>query len=126
MTIPLVAPFRAERYADLAKLSDLIAPPYDVISDEDRAVLAEQDAHNIVHLILPGVGEADRYTHAKALLDSWRADGMLVPDGDPAVYVVQQSFATPTGERLTRTGVIAAVAAEPFANGRVKPHEETH
>lgn len=126
MTIPLVAPFRAERYADLAKLSDLIAPPYDVISDEDRAVLAEQDAHNIVHLILPEAGEADRYTHAKALLDSWRADGTLVVDGDPAVYVVQQSFAISTGERLTRTGVIAAVAAEPFANGRVKPHEKTH
>jgi uncharacterized protein (DUF1015 family) len=126
MTIPLVAPFRAERYADLAKLSDLIAPPYDVISDQDRAALAERDAHNIVHLILPEAGETDRYTHAKALLDCWRADGTLVPDGDPAVYVVQQSFATPTGELSTRTGVIAAVAAEPFANGRVKPHEKTH
>ena len=126
MTIPLVAPFSAERYADLETLSDLIAPPYDVISDEDRAALAEKNAHNIVHLILPEAGEADRYTHAKALLDAWRADGILVPDGDPAVYVVQQSFAIPGGGRRTRTGVIAAVAAEPFVSGRVKPHEKTH
>ena len=126
MRIPLVAPFSAERYANLGMLSELLAPPYDVISAADRATLGNKDAHNIVHLILPEAEGGDRYTHARALLDAWRAEGVLVPDGDPAVYVVQQSFTIPHGQRQTRTGVIAAVAAEPFADGRVKPHEKTH
>ena len=36
-TPPLVAPFRGERYAAKDRLSALIAPPYDVISPEERA-----------------------------------------------------------------------------------------
>ena len=128
MTMPLVAPFSAERYSNLEDLSKLIAPPYDVVSSSDRETLANRDEHNIVRLILPEAPEAegDRYAHARTVLDGWRADGTLVPDGDPAVYVVQQVFTTPDGEERTRTGVIAAVAAEPFAEGRVKPHERTH
>ena len=128
MTMPLVAPFSAERYSNLEDLSKLIAPPYDVVSSSDRETLANRDEHNIVRLILPEAPEAegDRYAHARTVLDGWRADGTLVPDGDPAVYVVQQVFTTPDGEERTRTGVIAAVAAEPFVEGRVKPHERTH
>src|SRR3989441_675095 len=49
---PLVAPFRGERYA-AKELSALIAPPYDVISSEDRTRYAARDPHNIVHLMLP-------------------------------------------------------------------------
>jgi uncharacterized protein (DUF1015 family) len=129
MTNPLVTPFRAERYADLGALSSLIAPPYDVISPVDRMALAAKDPHNIVHLILPEPPEGDerdRYTFARALLDAWRFDGTIVPDGDPAAYVIQQAFTTHDGKSHTRTGVIAAVTAEPFDEGRVKPHERTH
>src|SRR2546430_914399 len=77
---PLVAPFRGERYA-ASELSALIAPPYDVISSEDRTRYAARDSHNIVHLILPeapsgvgrgGVGGGDRYAHAATLLAAWR------------------------------------------------------
>ncbi len=50
---PLVAPFRGERYAARDRLSALVAPPYDVISKEERARYAAPDPHNIVHLILP-------------------------------------------------------------------------
>src|SRR3989449_7450514 len=37
----------------VARLSALIAPPYDVISQAERARLAALDAHNIVHVMLP-------------------------------------------------------------------------
>ncbi len=129
MILRLVAPFRAERFAALDALSDLISPPYDVISPDQRAALA-RNPHNIVHLILPEPAdtdeEADRYAHARATLDAWRTDSTLVPDGDPALYVIQQGFVTPDGVERVRTGVLAAVAAEPFEDGRVKPHERTH
>jgi uncharacterized protein (DUF1015 family) len=123
---PLVAPFRGERYS-AARLSALIAPPYDVITPEERARYARRDPHNIVHLILPeAAGGGDRYARAAGLLEEWRREGVLERDPDEAVYVLAQGFALPSGERRTRVGMFVAVAAEPFSVGRVRPHERTH
>jgi len=124
---PLVVPFRGERYAARDRLSALVAPPYDVISKDDRARYAARDPHNIVHLILPEAppGE-DRYASAAAALAAWRGEGVFSADSSDAVYVVAQEYALPSGERRTRTGMFAAVAAEPFATRRVRPHERTH
>ncbi len=124
---PLVAPFRGERYAAKDRLGALLAPPYDVLSREDRARYAAGDSHNIVHLILPEAPPGgDRYAHAAALLASWREAKVLQPDPSASVYVVAQDYALPSGERRTRVGMLAAVRAEPFASRRVRPHERTH
>jgi len=127
---PLVAPFRGERYA-AKEVSAFIAPPYDVISSEDRARYAARDPHNIVHLILPEApsgagGGGDRYAQAARLLGTWREAGVLRPDPAESVYVVAQDYAVPSGERRTRIGMLAAVRAEPFETRRVRPHEQTH
>ncbi|OLC07507.1 MAG: hypothetical protein AUH42_03475 [Gemmatimonadetes bacterium 13_1_40CM_70_11] len=125
----LVVPFRGERFAAAESPSRLIAPPYDVITPPERARLAASDSHNIVHLILPEApaGE-DRYARAAELLATWRRDGVLAADAAPAVYVLAQEYQTPgdSGEWRTRTGMFAAVAAEPYETGRVRPHERTH
>jgi uncharacterized protein (DUF1015 family) len=124
---PLVTPFPGERYADASALSRLIAPPYDVISPEERRRYAAVDPHNIVHLILPeAAGDVNRYQTAGQLLASWRAAGVFATDATPGVYVVAQVFATPAGERRTRVGMFVAVAAEPYETRRVLPHEKTH
>ena len=122
---PLVAPFVGEHFSALDRLSDLLAPPYDVIAEAERGTLASQHEHNIVHLILPQ-GDGDRYAQAAARLDRWRSDGVLVAGESPAVYVVQQEFTMPGGRTMVRSGLVGAVAAEPFETGRVKPHERTH
>lgn len=122
---PLVAPFLGERYADVDRLSELIAPPYDVISEGERAALAVRSPHNVVHLILPA-GDGDRYRAAATLLKQWRAAGVLARDREPGLLVVQQEFAEQSGARRRRTGLIGAVAVEPFEAGRVRPHERTH
>ncbi|HXL52982.1 MAG TPA: DUF1015 domain-containing protein [Gemmatimonadales bacterium] len=127
---PLVAPFRGERYA-AKDVSALIAPPYDVISSEDRARFAARDPHNIVHLILPEApsgrgGSGDRYAQAATLLKTWREAGVVRPDPADSVYLVAQDYAVPSGERRTRIGMLGAVRAEPFATRRVRPHEQTH
>ncbi|HTR19957.1 MAG TPA: DUF1015 domain-containing protein [Gemmatimonadales bacterium] len=125
--VPLVTSFRGERYADVARLSSLIAPPYDIISPEQRKRYAALDAHNIVHLILPEAPiREERYLQAAQLLAEWRRQGVFVTDPAPAVYVVAQVFTTPDGRRLARTGMFAGLAAEPYEMGRVRPHERTH
>jgi len=127
-TLPeLVTPFRGERYAESTALSRRLAPPYDVISKEERARLGALDPHNIVHLVLPeAAAPEDPYIKAAERLAEWRRTGVLVLDADPAVYVVAQDFTLPTGERRTRVGMFAALAAEPYETRRVRPHEKTH
>lgn len=125
-----MAPFRGERYAAVARLSRLIAPPYDVIEPAERARLAALDEHNIVHVMLPeappGGAPEDRYAIAAERLERWRRAGALARDGERAVYVLAQDFTLPSGERHTRRGVFAAVRAEGYESRRIRPHERTH
>ena len=125
-----MVPFRGERYARTDNLSRLIAPPYDVIDTAERARYAALDAHNIVHVMLPeappGQRDEERYRAAADLLARWRRDRVLERDPDPALYVVAQEFTLPGGERLTRRGVLGAVAAEGYEPRRIRPHERTH
>jgi len=126
----LVAPFQGERYAAVDRLSSFIAPPYDVIDPAERARYAALDRDNIVHVMLPeappGKPEDDRYGVAAERLAAWRRDGVLRRDARPTLYVLAQDFTLSTGERLTRRGVFAAVAAEGYEPRRVRPHEKTH
>ncbi len=112
------------------RLSVLIAPPYDVIDQAERARYAGADRDNIVHVMLPeappGKPEDDRYGVAAERLAAWRRSGVLRRDARPALYVLAQDFTLPTGERLTRRGVFAAVAAEGYEPRRIRPHEKTH
>ena len=71
-----IQPIRALRY-DLDRtggLQDVVAPPYDVIDDAQRAALEARSPYNVVRIDLPEGGE-DRYDRAAALLDEWRAEG---------------------------------------------------
>jgi uncharacterized protein (DUF1015 family) len=126
----VVAPLKPLRYADPASLAKRTAPPYDVISDDERAGLAARDDRNVVQLILPraeGSSDADaKYAHAAKLLEGWRTDGTLVRDETPAYYRYDQSFAPPDGgPRVTRSGFLALVQLRPFADRVVLPHERT-
>jgi len=126
----LVAPFRGERYAAVDRLSSLIAPPYDVIDPAERARYAALDPDNIVHIMLPeappGAADDARYRVAAEQLAAWRRASVLRRDPEPALYVLAQDFTLPTGERRTRRGVFAAVAAEGYEPRRIRPHEHTH
>ncbi len=127
MESELFTAFRGERYADPGSLARRLAPPYDVISPARRAELAAQDPRNIVHVDLPEAASgSDPYREAARLLERWRADGTLVRDAQATAYVLRTSGPFPDGTVRQRTGVFLAVAVEPFARGRILPHERTH
>jgi uncharacterized protein (DUF1015 family) len=122
-------PFRAVRYAvDAAPdLSTVIAPPYDVIDEEQRLALEARDPHNVVRVILPREpapedGFTDRYTGAAALIESWLSAGVLAVDDAPALYVYQQRREGPEGVVLLR-GIFGAVGWLPLDAGVILPHE---
>jgi uncharacterized protein (DUF1015 family) len=125
-----IAPLTPLRYA-LGKtphvLSRCVAPPYDVISREQRAELCAMDPHNVARLILPeGDGES-RYAAAAATLESWIASGVLVRDAEPAYYRYDQSFLPPggVGKLIMRRGFLALVRLAPLSAGVILPHERT-
>ena len=125
-----VRPFAAYRYAGTERdISTLTAPPYDVISPEQRADLLAGSDHNVVALELPD-GPLDptvpgnRYETGAATWNAWREQGVLVQDAAPAVYVLEQL--TPhAGVLVRRRAFIVEVGLEPFSAGVVLPHERT-
>ena len=118
-------PFRALRYnpAVVGDLSTVVAPPYDVISAAQRDALYERSTHNAVRLILSR--DVDPYAAAASALQTWRRDGVLVRDALPSLCYHVEEFVLPDGSAHRREGVIGAVRLEPFATGRIRPHERT-
>jgi uncharacterized protein (DUF1015 family) len=123
--------FRAFRY-DLGRvgaLSDVIAPPYDVIDPALQQALYDRSPYNVIRLILNKEtlrdSDADnRYTRAARFLRDWQTDGVLAQDSARSLYVYHQDFEV-EGKRYTRKGFLARVRLEPFGKGRIYAHEET-
>jgi uncharacterized protein (DUF1015 family) len=126
--MPAIAPFRALGYAPhlSTELDRLVAPPYDVQSEEQRARLAARHDNNIVHVDLPRppAGE-DPYQVAGRRITSWVRDGILTRDAEPAFYVCEQRYRRPTGGEATRRGFFARLTLEPLGAGSIIPHERT-
>jgi len=122
--MPVIEPFRALRYnLSASELEKVLAPPYDVISPDEREELYSRDPHNVVRLVLGR--EADPYAEAARFLKEWRDEAILRFDEKPAFYVLQQEFHAMGGTRV-RTGLIARCKLEPSgAKGLVLPHEKT-
>jgi uncharacterized protein (DUF1015 family) len=122
-----VSPIRALHY-DLGKVSslaDVVAPPYDVIDDRQRAELAARSPYNVVELDLPrDPAGGDPYEHAGRLLEQWKQEGVLTNDSDPAIWALEQDYTAPDGSRLTRRGFLARVRLVPYGEG-IRPHERT-
>lgn len=119
----VVQPFRAVRYDEAAAgpLASLVAPPYDVISAEERERLRALSPHNVVRLTLP-----DSEEQAARDLASWSESGVLASDQVPAVWALAQDFVGPDGVARRREGIVASLRAEPYERGVVLPHERTH
>ena len=121
-----VEPLRALHY-DLERtggLADVLAPPYDVIDAERRAELEARSPYNVVRIDLP-VGE-DPYDTAARQLAQWRQEGVIVRDGRPALWAIEQRYTGPDGTASTRRGFLARVRVEEYGPGRIRPHERTH
>jgi uncharacterized protein (DUF1015 family) len=117
-----IQPFRALRYdpAKVGSLDDVVAPPYDVIDEAQRARLAARSPYNVVEVDLP-----PSYAEAARAFQEWRERGVLVREQEPAIWVLRQDFRA-GGAGGTRTGFFARVRVDEYGPGRIRPHERTH
>ncbi len=115
--MPEFLPFRGTRYASTASApvddSEVAAPPYDVIDDDERVALETRSPINSVRLIQPQ--GPDRYADAARLLAAWRADGTLATDPEPAFYGYRMRYTDADGRARTTVGVLGALRLPPAA-----------
>jgi uncharacterized protein (DUF1015 family) len=128
-----IQPLRALHYdpAVAGPLSDVTAPPYDVIDASQRAALLARSPFNVVAVDLPqaepgGAGGRDPYQTAGQLFENWQLQGALVRDSEPALWAHTQDYTGPDGQRRTRRGFFCRVRIEDYGPGKVRPHERTH
>ncbi len=124
-TRTIVSPFRGIRYrlGEAHDLSEVIAPPFDIISEEMRAALEARHPHNFVRIELPQGGE-ERYARAAETLRQWLASSVLARDQEPALYLLEQVFQV-GGRRLRRRGVFGLVRLPEPGEAYVLAHEGT-
>ena len=115
-----VRPFPALHYAGgqggQRSLGRLVCPPYDVLSERQVQALKAADPHCAVHLTRPGTD----YAGAARLLERWIAEGVLVQERRPVMYLHQTDVGT-----ARRQDLVAVLRIEPYG-GAVVPHERTH
>jgi uncharacterized protein (DUF1015 family) len=130
--MPDIAALRGIRYdlGHVGSLSNVIAPPYDVIDADLQQRLYDKHPANVVRLILnkDQAGDDDtnnRYTRAARQMRVWLREGVLFTEANAAIYVYHQTFSEGSVEH-TRRGFMSRVRLERFGEGKIFPHEETH
>ena len=124
--MPKISPFRGVRYSADFDPALVSAPPYDVISPDERIRLAGSDPFNFVRISLPlaSDGTSPDYEGAGDLLREWLANGVLEKDPEDAYYLFVMDYEV-GGKPHSTSGLVAALAIEPFDEGDIYPHEMT-
>ncbi|MHB8511413.1 MAG: DUF1015 family protein [Actinomycetota bacterium] len=121
--MPDIAAFSGIRFdpsrVDYARVT---SPPYDVISERERADLESESPYNIVRLILGPLEEPGnrKYAAANTRLHQWLSEGVLKQDAEPSLYLYEESFEA-AGAHRKQVGLLAAVTI----SDEILPHERT-
>jgi uncharacterized protein (DUF1015 family) len=131
LAVAEVRPFRGLRYVPerVGDLSDVVCPPYDVITPDEAMQLRAANPYNAVRLELPEGSPEEtspdsRYAAAARTLRDWRVEGVLAEGPRPALYVVEERFDW-EGQQRRRRGVLAVVRLADWSEAVVLPHERT-
>lgn len=123
-------PFHGVRFAARggSALADLLAPPYDLISPEERAEFLSRSPHNVAHISTsePTAGRGERHAGAAQRWARWLEERVLQRDASPGFYPVEQAFWAPDGRYMRRRGFLAALRLHDLGEGIVIPHERIH
>ena len=121
--MPRFTPFPALRYCD-PEIDDLIAPPYDVLSEADLDELGGRSRWNITHVDVPRESAgAGRYNAAAATLSEWIDAGVMAYDDTPTFTIYRMRFTDASGAARDIVGVLGGLEVVDEGAGGVLPHE---
>ncbi len=104
------------------------AVPYDVVNRSEAAELARGNPYSFLHVgrsdidLPPDLDPHDArvYSGARAALDQFIADGVLIRDGGPALYLYRQIM-----ENRVQTGLAGCVHIDEYEGDIIRKHEKT-
>ncbi len=99
---------------------DVLAPPYDVVSESERNFYKQKSLYNIFHLELPESPEK-----AKNLLHQFIEEKILIKNSIPTLYYYEISFSF-ENKNYQRGGFILLTKLHPFEEGVILPHEKIY
>jgi uncharacterized protein (DUF1015 family) len=120
-------PFRALRpKPELA--SEVAAVPYDVVNRSEAAELARGRPHSFLHVGRSDIDLPDDtdphdpriYSRARQALDEFLAQGILIRDEEPALYLYRQIM-----DGRAQTGVVGCVHIDDYERDIIRKHEKT-
>jgi uncharacterized protein (DUF1015 family) len=121
--VPRFTPFPALRYCD-RRIDDVIAPPYDVLSEADVDALNARSTFNITHVDVPREATGpDRYARAGKTLREWIDAGVMDFDDSPSFTIYRMRFTDATGTARDIAGVLGGLEVVDDGAGGVLPHE---
>lgn len=126
-----VVPFRGFRYdPSIVGIEKAVAPPYDVVGEEECDLLHQRHPNNIVRLTkskeLPSDDfRVNKYTRAGKSLENWIAEGVLKRDENPSIYVYEQQYQYSGDNPRIRRGFMALARLEEQESGVILGHEHT-
>ena len=130
-----IAPFKGVMYnsKEIASYGgDLVAPPYDVLSDKEQKDYLDKNIHNILHLDYgqsnpSDVHKYDWHQRSAELLTEWLQDGTLNRLDKPTIFHVKTTCRDlQKDDYIVRNGFICVMKLEEFSpTSQVLPHEKT-
>ncbi len=120
----LIKEFKALRFTKNAgEIGEIVCPPYDIISEEEKKAYIAKNENNIIRLEAPEQTEAG-YLGAKAELEKRINGGVMKRDENEALYIYEEEFSV-DGKSYSFRGVTAYVKLHEFSEGVILPHEHT-
>src|SRR5689334_8879553 len=96
-----IVPFKGVFYnTQKVEIDRVVGPPYDVLNADEQSALYGESPFNFVRIMLNRAEAGDTesnnpYTRASRFLTEWLGSGVLVEDGEPALYLYKQDFTNP-------------------------------
>jgi uncharacterized protein (DUF1015 family) len=125
--MPLVKAFAGLRPV-AARAADVIAPPYDVVSEAEARALADGRPYSFLHVSRPEIDLPPGtdpyapavYAKAAANLSGMVGAGVLVRDPGPCLYVYRLTMGS-----HVQTGLVGTASVAAYDTDRIKKHELT-
>jgi len=103
-------------------MSDVIVPPYDVITPAEQDRYYEKSPDNYIRVNLNRTPSNEKYTDADQILRQWKKKGILIEESQEVIYLLSQTYSH-DGEDVVRVSCICALELRDLGD-TVLAHEQ--
>lgn len=122
-----VEPLKGLKYniEKIDNISEVLAPPYDIISSVQDEELKNASPFNFSFLTLPqATYKNNKYGNANDILKKWINEGILVFENNECFYLIEEIF-TEDNNKKSFFGLVGLLQMEEYGKGKVLRHEKT-